>query len=218
MSVTERQIHLQKITKRLVLFTSILLFIPLIGLYCYIDRAAEAQKSYLVLLVFFFGLIGGFVSMQQRLPKTPLNELKQLSSSWVSITLVPINGGIFAIVLMLMFAGKIIQGQLFPIYPDADTFPITSVETLYKWIKNAYPATGVDTAKLLFWSFVAGFSERFVPQIIQRTTEKTNDKKDSNNMIVDIPPAQETSVEDVQKQKNSEKNMNAPNSKDIPAR
>jgi hypothetical protein len=31
---------------------------------------------------------------------------------------------------------------------------------------GTYPQTGVDFAKLVFWCFVAGFSERFVPQII----------------------------------------------------
>ena len=35
-------------------------------------------------------------------------------------------------------------------------------------LTKTYPSTGPDLAKLLFWSFVAGFSERFVPQIITK--------------------------------------------------
>jgi hypothetical protein len=39
-----------------------------------------------------------------------------------------------------------------------------------------YPVAGVDFAKLIFWSFLAGFSERLVPQIISKTS--TTRKKD----------------------------------------
>jgi hypothetical protein len=35
----------------------------------------------------------------------------------------------------------------------------------------------LDFAKLLFWCFVAGFSERFVPQIINKTLNGTADRK-----------------------------------------
>ena len=33
---------------------------------------------------------------------------------------------------------------------------------------KTYPSTGSDLAKFLFWSFVAGFSECFFPQIINK--------------------------------------------------
>jgi hypothetical protein len=181
MSVIERQEFLQLITKRLVGFTSIVLIALATGLYWFVDYGESGnERSYLVLLVFVSGLLGGFVSIQQRLPYIALSELKVLSSSWVSIALIPINGGIFAIVLMLMFAGNIIQGQLFPVYPDPDGFPISDAQSFLNWLKLFYPVTGVDLAKLLFWSFVAGFSERFVPQIIQRTVDESNNNNENN--------------------------------------
>jgi len=37
---------------------------------------------------------------------------------------------------------------------------------------STYPASGVDFAKLIFWSFIAGFPERLVPQIISNTENK----------------------------------------------
>ena len=135
------------------------------------DFLGGKKHSYLILLVFVSGLVGGFVSIQQRLPKITIDELKILSSSWLSITLIPINGGIFALILMLMFVGQIVQGTLFPVYPDVQ---ITDVESFKDWISTTYPAYGSDVAKLLFWSFVAGFSERFVPQIIRRTAEEAD--------------------------------------------
>jgi hypothetical protein len=34
------------------------------------------------------------------------------------------------------------------------------------FFRDTYPASGSDLAKLLFWCFVAGFSERLIPQIL----------------------------------------------------
>lgn len=173
-SAIERQKYLHKITQRLVIFTGTVLCIIAVGLYILYSYIESNEHSYLVLLVFASGLLGGFVSIQQRLPKITVDELKILSSSWFSITLIPINGGVFALVLMIMFVGNIIQGSLFPSYPD---FDINDFVTFKMWLTLAYPVSGTNVAKLLFWSFVAGFSERFVPQIIRRTVdEATSDK------------------------------------------
>lgn len=181
MNAHERQELLQLITRRLVAFTAVILLI--LAAFQYRDILADdpSQRSYLVLLVFMSGLLGGFVSIQQRLPKISLEELRVLSGSWVSITLIPINGGIFALVLMLMFIGHIIQGQLFPVY--AKDVAIAGMVDFKIWLLDTYPSTGPDIAKLLFWSFVAGFSERFVPQVIRRAASDTD--RDS---IVEHPP------------------------------
>ncbi|MDW6004328.1 hypothetical protein [Vibrio mangrovi] len=179
MVTVERQKYLQKITQRLVIFTSVILVVVALVFYNVVGTTSCktmndcSEHSYLVLLVFVAGLLGGFVSIQQRLPSIELDELKVLSDSWISITLIPINGGIFALVLMLMFAGNIVQGGLFPTYPD--TFNISNTQSFYTWLSQAYPVNGVDVAKLLFWSFVAGFSERLVPQIIRKTSSELLD-------------------------------------------
>lgn len=165
----ERQAYMQSLTKRLVIFTMATLFFLGVSLYFFIDTAVKQDKSFLVIMVFMCGLLGGFVSIQQRLPKITLDEMKVLSSSWVSITLIPINGGIFALILMLMFVGQIVQGDMFPHYPDP---PVADAPGFMNWIQHSYPSSGREIAKLLFWSFVSGFSERFVPQIIRRTVDQ----------------------------------------------
>ena len=48
---------------------------------------------------------------------------------------------------------------------------------LINFLRSTYPATGPDLAKLLFWTFVAGFSERFVPQILQQREQSTTEPK-----------------------------------------
>jgi hypothetical protein len=46
--------------------------------------------------------------------------------------------------------------------------PAPTTQDMIDFLGKTYPASGQDLAKLLFWSFVAGFSERFVPQILDK--------------------------------------------------
>lgn len=170
MDETNRQKYLQIVTRKLVSLTAGCMVILLIIFY--VIELSNLERTYLVSYVFMAGLIGGFVSIQQRLPTIGLSELRELSSSWLSILLIPINGGIFAIVLMLMFLSGIIEGAMFPKYAHPAINQNNLVGSFVLWLTTTFPVSGPDIAKLLFWSFVAGFSERFVPQIIRKTTDK----------------------------------------------
>jgi hypothetical protein len=132
-------------------------------------------------MVFMLGLVGGFVSIQQRLPSIELDELKLLSESWHSILMIPVNGGIFAVVLMVIFLSGLIQGELFPNFYHVE-FDLSSSaalkESIHNWFQYTLPDSSLSMGKLFFWSFVAGFSERFVPQIIRTTTSKATGEQD----------------------------------------
>ena len=171
----ERQRHLNRVTRMLVLLTGLGLGVIAIALYKLVADANQPERTYLMLYVFAAGLMGGFVSLQQRLPGLTLGELRELSQSWFSVLMVPINGGVFAIVLHLMFTAGLLEGAMFPkmVQPKFDETDL--VASFYFWLENTLPASGPDVAKLLFWSFVAGFSERFVPQIIQRTADSVEE-------------------------------------------
>jgi hypothetical protein len=112
------------------------------------------------------GLIGGFVSIQQRLKRIGDEELALLATSWFQIVLIPVYGGIFALVLYVGLLSKVVTGQLFPVFyiPPFHDPPVHN--DVHAFLAETSPASGPDVAKLLFWCFVAGFSERFIPQII----------------------------------------------------
>lgn len=173
MQDAERQMYLQIVTRKLVAMCGG--SATLLAVIFYVIRLSESGRSYLVLYVFLGGLIGGFVSIQQRLPSIDLIELKELAGSWLSILLAPINGGIFAIVLMLIFLAGILDGAMFPTF----VHPVIEHENVFKsfvvWLSTTFPENGPDIAKLFFWSFVAGFCERFVPQIIRKTSDYVSD-------------------------------------------
>jgi hypothetical protein len=153
------------VTKRLIILT--LGGLAILGVILTL-AALYGKKLMISGLVLGCGLLGGFVSIQQRLRKIGDEELSLLAQSWFQILLIPVYGAIFAGLLFVAFLGNIVEGQLFPkfAYP-AFTQPMPTHEDIRAFLSNIDPASGADLAKLIFWSFVAGFSERFVPQIIE---------------------------------------------------
>ena len=165
------------LTKRLIIMTAIavMIFGFIFALSFYFN-----QRFMMTWAGFVCGIIGGFVSIQQRIPKVPDNELELLTKSWFQILLVPIFGGIFALLLYCIFLSGIVSGNLFPNFyipkPPANEPPNTAF--IIDVFTKTYPSSGEDLAKFLFWSFVAGFSERLVPQIITKVTSSAVDESE----------------------------------------
>lgn len=126
------------------------------------------------ILVVMAGILGSFVSALNRIYATkdvfPSGKytqlLKKANIYLVAYSLIPpLVGAIGAAILFTMFAGGIISGGLFPEFACTELDGCQSyVDYLDKW-KPKLPA---DLAKLIVWGFVAGFSERFVPNILNK--------------------------------------------------
>jgi hypothetical protein len=163
MSKTEK---LMTITRRLIILTSVglLSVATIFGITLF--RGDRFMVSW---ACFGCGLVGGFVSIQQRVKNFGDEELELLSQSWYQILLIPVYGGIFALVLYLAFLSRIVESPLFPTFAGpAFTQPVPTTRDVAAFFSQTYPASGADLTKLLFWAFVSGFSERFVPQILDR--------------------------------------------------
>jgi hypothetical protein len=131
------------------------------------------RNVFITAVVFGCGIMGGFVSIQQRLGSIEDDELDLLSKSWASVLIIPLFGGIFALVLYVIFLTGILD---LPIFPKFYIPPFTNDRAvdLPAFLQQTSPISGQDMAKVMFWSFVAGFSERFVPQVIRSVTSQTD--------------------------------------------
>jgi len=161
-----RDANILKVTRRLILMTgAVLLCVVLV-----FGVTLVFGKHFMVSWVCFgCGLLGGFISLQQRLKRVRDAELELLSRSWFQIALVPIYGGLFALILYVAFLSQIVTGALFPqFYVPAFDWPPNTANA-QAFFRDTFPASGADLAKLLFWSLIAGFSERMVPQIIGKS-------------------------------------------------
>ena len=111
---------------------------------------------------FAVGIIGGFVGLQRRLKKMTDDDLTLLANSWVYVCLAPLVGGILAVLVYVLFISGLLTGDLFPKFvPDENAEATKGLAAIFQ-IHGDAPAY----AKMLFWCFLAGFSERFATDII----------------------------------------------------
>jgi len=155
----ERIAQLRTVSNRLVWSLAVLVAVGLPG-----ALIADLYRRPLPtpVAVLFVGFVGGFVGLQRRLKSLPPEDLTLLANSWVSIALSPIAGAILAELVYVLFISGLLAGNLFPtIVPDPG-----GTNDGFRAIFEVHCQAPADYAKVLFWSFVAGFSEKFVTNII----------------------------------------------------
>lgn len=79
---------------------------------------------------------------------------------------------IFAFFLYLLASGGLVGGELFPKFKpvDLDNGEFWNIET---FIKKVNPEQSKDIAKILVWSFIAGYSERLIPNLIGKIVKSS---------------------------------------------
>ena len=159
-----RQEALRILWKRLL----VLLILMLVASTGVMVGAALGDFGNTGMLVFMVGNIGGYVGMHRALGDMKDDEIVGLAASWWSIVAPSVVGGVLALVLYVLFMSGILGGDLFPeIKPDQDE-PVRSLQALAR--QHAEGVT--EYAKLLFWSFVGGFNQKYVVDVIDSVRTK----------------------------------------------
>ena len=135
-----------------------------------------------LLIVIFAGMTGAFASILRRIQLAQVQSasvqsdtvanLSSLGVGQLSVFLALASGAIFPVVLLLLFIGGMLQGALFP-----EMYTPNESDEGMKFLDFALdtaPMSGVDFAKLLVWSFMSGFAERFVPDVLDRFVSRAS--------------------------------------------
>jgi len=107
-------------------------------------RTEHSQPFPTLILVVLCGSLGGLVSMLRRLQQVrtegePVAVYAAFRNTLYSVLLSPVYGGIFAVILYLMFAGGMLQGDIFPKFA-----PISADEVrLFKTPIAQIPKSGI---------------------------------------------------------------------------
>lgn len=130
---------------------------------------ASLQNAYQVpIIVFLTGNIGGYVGFHRRLANLDDREIINLSTSWFGVILPSFIGGILAGILYILFISGVIKGDLFPhIVSDHTSHCLCpDIKQRFDVIFCQHAEGFASYAKLLFWSFVAGFNQNYVVDLI----------------------------------------------------
>lgn len=159
-----RQEALRILWKRLL----ILLVVMLVISTSVMVSATFADFGNTGILVFMVGNIGGYVGMHRSLGDMKDEEVVGLAASWWSIVAPSVVGGVLALVLYVLFMSGILGGDLFPKIESDETEAVKSLKALA--LQHAKGLT--EYAKLFFWSFVAGFNQKYVVDVINSVRAK----------------------------------------------
>lgn len=122
------------------------------------------------LLYFLMGSMGGLVSIYQRMDSIEKEKLQIFAGDIFSFLIIPLMGGVFSLILFIMFLANLIAGQFFPSY----SIDVGDNSMFYEKIINLRTDFS-GFAKSLFWAFLAGFSERFVLNKLKKIQEVDNE-------------------------------------------
>ncbi len=81
---------------------------------------------------------------------------------------------VFALALHMMFISGLVSGDIFPKFVHTTIEQGGAYLDMKEFATEVEPESYRDVAKVLVWSFVAGYSERFVPNLISRTLNSAN--------------------------------------------
>jgi len=159
--------------------------VPLL-LYLYLQRTTgvgavplqPVEAPQLIVFVFLAGALGGITNTYQRLKSMPLNEPERsVFNNLIAVTQVyatPMVAGTFAIVAYALFASGMLEGTLFPSFSGGSE----TYEDLNTVFNGMSPSTAADAAKAIIWGFIAGFSEKMIPNILDKMGEDAAEGKE----------------------------------------
>jgi hypothetical protein len=133
-----------------------------------------ASRVTALMVVAAGGALGGFVSALRRLyafqrvfPQNFFRSMRRINLYLIVYSMIPsLVGAIGAVVLYMIFASGLVKGDLFPAFDMSHVDP--NRDDFQNFVANWQPSGPIDYAKALVWSFIAGFSERFVPDLLDR--------------------------------------------------
>lgn len=160
------------------LFCLVLIALPMawiaIANYNNADRRLDFPAQVVVLLA---GALGAFFSALMRLYsldrlpaallRADMNDLGRFHLTIYSLV-PPVTGMIGAIVLYYAFASGLIGGDLFPKFTCISDPSHSKCTTFFPDLFYYAPESSQAYAKCVVWGFIAGFSERLVPDALGR--------------------------------------------------
>jgi hypothetical protein len=124
----------------------------------------------------YFGFLGAFLSrliaFQNTAVTLSVDDLEN-GYSWHFLMVRLLVGGLSSVILYFVISGHLIGGELFPAPDNGANGGFGSLWTIYNGGGMPYEGPSANFAKLIVWCFIAGFSERFLPDSLSALEAKS---------------------------------------------
>jgi hypothetical protein len=124
----------------------------------------------------FFGFLGAYLSrliaFQNTAVTLSVDDLEN-GYSWHFLMVRLLVGGLSSVILYFVISGHLIGGELFPAPDDGASGGFGSLWTVHNGAGMPYEGPSANFAKLIVWCFIAGFSERFLPDSLSALEAKS---------------------------------------------
>lgn len=149
------------------------------------EHEQEGERGATILtVVMLAGILGSFVSALNRIysfrdifPHQKYKDILREANLYLVIYSIipPMVGAIASVVLYLVFAGELINGSMFPSFGCSKVSG--DCNNFKDFVRHWSPEKSVDFAKAIVWGFLAGFSERLVPDILNKITNSAENNE-----------------------------------------
>lgn len=131
-------------------------------------------------VIFGCGMGGGIVANYLRLrgltPMTVRADTSEAMRAIVQVYAGPLVAGVFGVLTYCLFMSGLLQGALFPKFVGTEAE--FNRHDILSFFVSMYPELNRDGILALVWAFVAGFSEKMIPNILDRLADRTSDDTD----------------------------------------
>jgi hypothetical protein len=134
------------------------------------NRSAEVP---LTLAIFLMGAAGGVISTYFRIKNIAPTEAQ--ANAILQIYITPIVAGLLGWICYAFFLTEMLQGPLFPNFTGKNDV-YNGLDSVFKIV----PEKTLDAAKALLWAFIAGFSEKLIPNILDKLAQQAETEADSS--------------------------------------
>ena len=132
--------------------------------------------KYNLIVTTFFGFLGAYLSrliaFQNTAVTLSVDDLEN-GYSWHFLMVRLLVGGLSSVILYFVISGHLIGGELFPAPATGATGGFGELWTTYPAALVPYDGPSANFAKLIVWCFIAGFSERFLPDSLSALEAKS---------------------------------------------
>lgn len=132
--------------------------------------------KYNLIVTTFFGFLGAYLSrliaFQNTAVTLSVDDLEN-GYSWHFLMVRLLVGGLSSVILYFVISGHLIGGELFPAPDDGASGGFGSLWTVHNGAEMPYEGPSANFAKLIVWCFIAGFSERFLPDSLSALEAKS---------------------------------------------